>query len=521
VLKDIAREDRKCIQDLHTTDPYNDKSRIEETKGGLLQDAYRWVLDNSAFQQWQQVPHSRLLWVKGDPGKGKTMLLCGIINELQSSMPSALLSYFFCQATDPRLNSATAVLRGLLYMLVIQQPSLASHIREKYDYAGKTLFEDTNAMVALTKIFVDMLRDPSLRTTYLMIDALDECVTDLPNLLDFIAKQSSASSRVKWIVSSRNWPSIGEQLEQAGHKIGLSLELNAESVAAAVDVFIQYKVSQLAQQKKYDKQTQDAVFAHLMSIADGTFLWVALVCQDLGKTPKWNALKKLKSFPPGLDALYERMMQQISVSDYAELCKQIIASNTVLYRPVKVQELVALVEQLHDFVDDLESVREIISLCGSFLTLREDTVYFVHQSAKDFIVAKASDEVFPGGTEECHREIFSKSITLLLQTLHRDMYSLKEPGLPIENVTQPEPDPLSMLRYPCVYWIDHLYDSKPNFSTNNSCDLQVRSVVDEFLRKKFLYWLEGISLCKTLGRGVVSIAKLWSLVQVWHPKNAC
>jgi Ni2+-binding GTPase involved in maturation of urease and hydrogenase len=86
------------------------------------------------------------LWVKGDPGKGKTMLLCGLINELQSSMSqSALLSYFFCQATDARINSATAALRGLLHMLVTQQPSLASHIRKKHDHDGKAMFKDANA----------------------------------------------------------------------------------------------------------------------------------------------------------------------------------------------------------------------------------------------------------------------------------------------------------------------------------------------------------------------------------------
>jgi hypothetical protein len=70
------------------------------------------------------------------------------------------------------------------------------------------------------------------------VDALDECVTDQLKLLDFIAKQSSVSSRVNWIVSSRNWPDIEAQLERAGHKARISLELNAESVAAAVAVFI-------------------------------------------------------------------------------------------------------------------------------------------------------------------------------------------------------------------------------------------------------------------------------------------
>jgi hypothetical protein len=70
------------------------------------------------------------------------MLLCGIINDLQKS---SLLSYFFCQATDSRINNATAVLRGLLYMLVEQHPSLALHVQKKCNHAGKALFKDANA----------------------------------------------------------------------------------------------------------------------------------------------------------------------------------------------------------------------------------------------------------------------------------------------------------------------------------------------------------------------------------------
>jgi hypothetical protein len=62
------------------------------------------------------------------------MLLCGIVNELRNSIAKTdILSYFFCQATDLRINSATAVLRGLLFLLVNQQPSLVSHMRKKHD----------------------------------------------------------------------------------------------------------------------------------------------------------------------------------------------------------------------------------------------------------------------------------------------------------------------------------------------------------------------------------------------------
>ncbi|OCK98220.1 HET-domain-containing protein [Cenococcum geophilum 1.58] len=513
LLDEISKLE-KCMKDLRLTDPRDDKKRIEETKGGLLANSYHWILENPDFQRWRDDQQSRLLWIKGDPGKGKTMLLCGIINELHKSIANtALLTYFFCQATDSRINDATAVLRGLLYLLVEQQPSLISHIRKKHDYAGKVLFEDANAWVALTEVFTDVLRDPSLNTTYFIIDALDECVTDLPKLLDFIAKQSPASSRVKWIVSSRNWPDIEERLERAGHKVRLSLELNAESVSTAVSIFIEQKVSQLAQQKKYNERTRDAVLEHLTSNANDTFLWVALVCQNLEATSERNVLKKLDSFPPGLDCLYERMMQQISKSDDAELCKQTLASIALVYRPVTLAELAALVEQLEDIADDPESIREIISLCGSFLTLREETIYFVHQSAKDFLLARAAEVVFPSGREDVHYTIFVRSLKILSRTLQRDMYGLGALGYPVEDVKQPDLDPLAASRYSCIYWVDHLCDSNPTSSAIHVDDLQDGGVIDVFLRKMYLYWLEALSLCKSMPKGVISMAELRLLVQ--------
>jgi hypothetical protein len=333
-------------------------------------------------------------------------------------------------------------------------------------------------------------------------------------LLDFVAKQSSASSRVKWIVSSRNWPVIEEQLERAGHKVRLSLELNAESVAAAVAVFIHYKVGKIAREKQYKAEVRHAVLDHLTSNANDTFLWVALVCQELERTANRHVLKKLAAFPPGLDDLYRRMMQQMSESDDADTCRCVLASTAVLYRPVTIYELVELVEQLEDVGND---VREIIDLCGSFLTVREDTVYFVHQSAKDFLFAKASNEVFPDSPEEIHRAIFSTSLAHLSKTLQRDMYSLKAPGSAVANVRLPHPDPLAASRYPCVYWIDHLYESKALQSSVGG--LQAADVIDNFLRKKYIYWLEGLSLCKSVGKGVISMENLWSLMQVCRTRS--
>jgi hypothetical protein len=513
--EEIDKLSNRCFADLRVTDPRDDKTRIKQTKGGLLKDSYRWILDNADFRTWRDDENSRPLWIKGDPGKGKTMLLCGVIDELSPSTrltdPKAnkLLAYFFCQATDARINSATAVLRGLIYMLVDQQPSLLSHVQRKHDRAGRALFEDVNAWVALSEIFTDILRDPSLNSTYLIVDALDECRMDLLQLLDLIV-QRAAAPRVKWIVSSRNWPQIEEYLYTIGQ--GLSLELNEESVSAAVEAYIQHEAQQLAQRKRLNAETQDAVQYYLSSNAHGTFLWVALVCQNLKEVPRLSIRTSLAQFPPGLDSLYKRMMEQICESDNAELCKQILALVLTAYRPISLHESISFIERPDDIPGDIDALREMVGLCGSFLTIRTHTVYLVHQSARDFLLGNASRGIFPRETQGVHRTIFSRSLEILTRTLRRDMYGLRYPGFPIEQVRTPNPDPLAAVRYSCIYWVDHLIES--DIGVDCSSYIQDGGQVDDFLRRKYLYWLETLSLLNNISKGVLSMSKLHQLLQV-------
>jgi hypothetical protein len=511
--------DTSCIRDLRTTNPQEDKVRIEESKGGLLKDSYCWVLENAAFQQWHNDTCSQLLWIKGNPGKGKTMLLCGIIDELQKTVGStASIAYFFCQLTDARINSATAVLRGLLYMLIDHRPELISRVRERYDQAGESLFEDANAWVALTEIFVGVLQDLSPgTTTYILVDGLDECSIDRLMLLQFIAKQASAFPGVKWIVSSRPLLDIEQQLELAGRN--LSLELNAELVAAAVEIYTKQRVDQLAQEKGYSEKLRSAVLETMRSKAEGTFLWVALACQSLRGANRWNVLEMIKDIPPGLKELYRHMLDQINRSGDADICRQILATSAVLYRPVTVSELVTLMEFPKAFEGDLESVRDIIGLCASFLFLQDDKVRFVHQSANDFLIEEAPNSIFISAKDEVNHGIYLRSLKAMHNTLHRNMYSLDSPGFSVEEIQRPDPDPLRAMRYSCDYWIDHLCGSDPSSSTHHRADLEEGGSLDTFLRKRYLNWLEALGLCKSMSRGVLSMAKLEGLFNVTLPRN--
>jgi hypothetical protein len=450
------------------------------------------------------------------------MLLCGIIDKLNGTANAApasshcFVSYFFCQATDERINSATSVLRGLIYLLIEQQPALLQHVRKKYDISGKDLFVDPNAWFALSEIFTNILQDPSLERTYVIIDALDECVTGLQQLLQFIDKTSPVYPRVKWIISSRNWPSIEEQLHISDQKIQLRLELNQGSISAAVSTYTAYKVGELAKRKKYPAKLEKLVREYLSLNANATFLWVALVLKELEVVERRIALDRIKMFPPGLGPLYKQMMAQVSGSNNADLCKRLISIVTVIKRPVTLRELVSFDDRLHklDCPEDLsmhiEDLEQLIGQCGSFLTIRDSIIYFVHQSAKDFLLQKdTSQELFRFGIGKVHHAIFSRSLKVMSLVLRRDIYCLRAPGITIDQVKQPTPDSIAAVRYFCLYWVDHLLEHQSTEDTIK--DLKDSGQVYSFLCQYFLYWLEALSLLRSVSEGIVIIKKLEDL----------
>jgi hypothetical protein len=72
---------------------------------------------------------------------------------------------------------------------------------------------------------------------------------------------------------------------------------------------------------------------------------------------------------------------------------------------------------LQESSDDVESLQKIIGLCGSFLIIHEDIIYFVHQSAKDYLIIKAFAIIFPSGRKETHYDIFLRSLYVMSRML--------------------------------------------------------------------------------------------------------
>ncbi|KAK0731983.1 HET-R [Lasiosphaeris hirsuta] len=496
------------LADLRSTDPRLEKERIEEAKGGLVVDAYRSTFESLGLDKWQHLTESRTLWIRGDSGKGKTMLVCGIINELERAIIASghcyNLAYFFCQATDSRMNSATAVLRGLIYLLVHRQPRLVSHLPDD-TYPSN----DATVWIVLGKVLSEMLQNPDLKITYLVIDALDECVTDLPKLLDLVV--CTSSERVKWLVSSRNQTKIERKL-RFGYgltEFGLGLEINTEHVSRDLDGYLDNKLSGLTS-FQHDIQLKDRVRDILRQKADGTILWASLVLQELSRdeVESWHILPIADDVPRGLNCMYERMLKDIDRYRWdSGFCRRILSTATVAYRPLRLTEIGHLSGLPEQILESTENVRKIVAKCGSFLTVQDDQIYFAHKSAKDYL--STSTLLFPCGAKIAHHDIFIRSLDLMSDNLRRDMYGLKELGSLIDEVQTPSPDPLVTVRYSCVFWVDHLCNS---ISDKDTLQRNTLDVVQTFLEQKYLYWLEALSLLRAMSEGVIAIRQLDGLL---------
>lgn len=528
-LQTTMRHDDKniaCLRALYVVNPQDDMARIEANKDKLLYNAYEWILHSSkyvAFTTWDEsdVPPCRLLWIKGQAGTGKTMLLMGIIRELSNQLAAHApsLSYFFCQGTGTKkLSSATAALRSLIWMLLVQQPALILHLQNAYKQSGEALFNDGNEFYALKRVFQNMLQDPSLLPVYLIVDALDECDRTKPGseeLIEFISISLGLSKKVKWLLSSRPEVDILAQLRRCGSpRLGTPdalVELDTESLEGPVSAYIEHKLYELKGSDlghTYTMEHLETVSTEVHQRAKDNFLWVSLVFRDLRSVRGSYAIRTISDYPSGLSMLYDHKMSRIEGEETKHLqhCKDVLVATLLAYRPLSLDELAVLVPWAAD-----TDPYTIVEKCSSFLAIARGTVNVVHQSVKDFLEKNYKTRLQSAGPAQGHADISRRSIDAMFSKLEKNVYNL-DFGFKPKDITPPDPDPLAPVRYSCVFWVDHLCFKSPEYK---------RELIDDglvlgFLKSRFLRWLESLSLIGKLSDGVLSIRKLLDVVQVCY-----
>lgn len=228
-----------------------------------------WILKQSAIQAWMRCHQSStFLFLHGRPGSGKSVLATQIVQFLQASKQSLVVSHFCTYAYEESTDYGK-ILRSVLMQLIRSDTDLVAHVYDalvlKKKVPGFKLLEELIRNSATTSSF-----SPSLtRYIHIIIDGLDECdQTTQSRVIKMMervsAALSSASTVCKVLLSSRVSPAVAKKARQAQT---VSLSDENESQEKAIEAYASQRLSLLQPQFSQLRISNDDLHALGLRIA--------------------------------------------------------------------------------------------------------------------------------------------------------------------------------------------------------------------------------------------------------------
>jgi len=133
-----------------------------------------WLLSDERYKIWDDADGQAILWIRGDPGCGKSVLSSFLTKEV-IRRKALSLAYFFCDDKDERLRTADAILVNLLAQLLKYIPDAIVHFLIEQGYSinkEKTCW--TFGM--LWRVFERIVNDANTGNVCILIDALGNSI---------------------------------------------------------------------------------------------------------------------------------------------------------------------------------------------------------------------------------------------------------------------------------------------------------------------------------------------------------
>lgn len=343
------------------------------------------------------------------------MISIFLSKRLETNNQDGTVIWFFCDNKTASRNSAVNVVRGLMTQLIMKHPRVLSFLLPTWKVQQDKTFH-ANSFETLWRILLSMLAALKNEKVYCVLDALDECDDESLSSLLFKIKtlfdplqNDDARKSLKLIIASREYPlSLPQNLS-----VFLRIALN--DLDHDIQLYIAEKVDHLSRVKNIQgSPLQHRIESALREGAEGTFLWVSYVAQDLEQKTLDEIETALDQLPRGLYAIYDRIIAKIN-NKTRDLVIDMLRWILLAARLLKISELCnAINVKATDFLTQEQVCLGYVQSCGHLLQLQTwdkdrelwvayqqydtDSVQnsqrsiaigqlrttFLHQSAKDF-----------------------------------------------------------------------------------------------------------------------------------------
>ncbi|KAL2821446.1 hypothetical protein BDW59DRAFT_164182 [Aspergillus cavernicola] len=404
-MKDIKRAGQNSAAVLMKMD--------EESRLCLL-SLSEWILKEAQSKNWlSSDDHSRVLWIHGRPGLGKTILATFLLQELQM-LPSisgeekkGVVAYYVFAPRANRGNGVIMVLRSLIHQVILQKPHLIKYLLETYREpgVGEKVFSDH---ILLWEILGRITLDPQVEVAYFVINGLEQCDEELLRIFkdlksspsSMLRKSSSTSprSKDKWILVSRDDPAIEMALS------GFSdIDLNANP-ASYMEESVRVGIDQLGLS---DNAFRNSLREVLMDRANGSVIWLKFALVSVWKDPKIDMETLQKRLPRGLPLIID-------------------------------QTLDSLLQVPDDTAREINDLRDkILNACGPLVQIHDDAINLTHHSVNDYLKSStANAKLNYGSLHDLHKKVSVCCLQYICQAFA-------------------ESESTDILEYPAMYWMEH------------------------------------------------------------------
>lgn len=365
-----------------------------------------WILRKDLYRTWESMPdiHGALLVIYGIPGAGKTILSSFLVHHCihnAAAGSNRIGLYFFFDNKDEHKRSPLALARSLVYQLFSALTSRKQDkiIQHELDMRMQTSATDRAMNYdSLWAIFRNVIQQENLKIL-IVLDAMDECNGSKTFIRDL--KKLVTISPVHIIVTSRSETNIVRVFAE-GQKVP-ALYVSTDDVKRDIISYVQAKVGKSASLQH--PQVKDVVVTSLATKSGGMFLWVFLMLKVLKSLPTVShVLQALNTLPDKLDDVYERILKHLYESlkpGPRAFCQLVIKWIVATSRPLLFTELVeglkAEYNKTSSMFDDergfqntlLYGRKDIELVCGSLVTVNEDSIRLIHLSTRDYLRSSA------------------------------------------------------------------------------------------------------------------------------------
>ncbi|KAJ3126447.1 POC1 centriolar protein A [Nowakowskiella sp. JEL0407] len=452
-----------------------------------------WLIDE--VRRWIETPASRVLWLNGGAGVGKSMMSYLVSTKIPQDWFGAV---FYCRHNDSDKNNAVNVLKTIAF-------ELSKRSSKYFDFLTELLENDEllqkggkNSILlsSVSSIHKDLLIDglKMIRTNepiVIVIDALDECGkpgdVERAELLSVVHESALVlPSFVKLIVTGRPESDIWENLYDINAHV---LETTSEQNMRDLYIFCKARISNLG--VFTEKEIEQAAMV-LTAKSEGVFVYARLACDNIEyESPKvmQSLMTIIQKLHTGMDSIYD----SIFTAQNDATVRLVICAICSLQKPLTIKGISKIL-----FISEPSVGGALIALRSILRTGDDGTIAVIHKSLKDYVTTpgRSSSVDFSSVNigmvlAECCFQVLVLELRFNIVNIPKEFLHTFHTDIPnFAGIVASIPDHL---------WYSALY------ATSHLAALSIESLPIEFVRRihkmisdivktKLTHWMELLSL---------------------------